>query len=223
MKIIILSLLIACFFAARLNKIQPEVLAELDLNGGVADIFVEFHEKVNFNELSKGESYDNMESSKRGKLVYESLLDVATWAQAPIRSYLTERKIEFTPFFIDNLISIPKANKRVIDFIVSQREVKRVYQNIKINLEELEKPRPSVKSTKRIEKGIAWVKAPGVWAKGFKGKGVIIANSDTGITHTHEAIRNTYGGKDGNHNFHWFDGSTPRSNTPIDGHGHGTQ
>jgi len=103
-----------------------------------------------------------------------------------------------------------------------KNEVKRIYQNVKINLEELEKPRPAENNTKQIEKGIAWIQAPKVWPH-TKGKGILIANSDTGVTHTHEAIRSNYAGVEGNnHNFHWWDGSTPRSNVPVDAHGHGT-
>jgi len=78
-------------------------------------------------------------------------------------------------------------------------------------------------STAQVEWNIEFVKAPAVWKKGFKGKGIIIGNSDTGVKWDVAALKPSYlGGNNGSHNFHWFDPSPSPSKVPIDTHGHGT-
>jgi subtilisin family serine protease len=82
------------------------------------------------------------------------------------------------------------------------------------------------------EWNVDWVKAPAVWERGFKGKGMVVANADTGVQWEHPAFTNTYRGRTSfgvNHNFNWYDavrtggsrcgGASP---VPCDDNGHGT-
>ncbi len=62
------------------------------------------------------------------------------------------------------------------------------------------------------------VHAPEVWAKGFTGKGVVVASMDTGVDFQHPLLRQKWRGGANS----WFD---PRGewSTPYDPSGHGTQ
>ena len=62
------------------------------------------------------------------------------------------------------------------------------------------------------------VHAPEVWAKGFTGKGVVVAGMDTGVDFQHPLLRQKWRGGANS----WFD---PRGewSTPYDPSGHGTQ
>jgi len=72
----------------------------------------------------------------------------------------------------------------------------------------------------RVEDGVKWVKAPEMWAKGHKGKGITIGVIDTGAF-VHPDLRATYRGRNGDHNHNWFDALNGRKE-PYDDHFHGT-
>jgi len=71
------------------------------------------------------------------------------------------------------------------------------------------------------------VSAPLVWATGNKGEGVVVANIDTGVRWTHEALIGSYRGAATNnngeatHNYNWYQ-PTGKSAAPLDNNGHGT-
>lgn len=77
-----------------------------------------------------------------------------------------------------------------------------------------------------IEWGIDRVNANDVWSEyADTGQGIVVANIDTGVDWTHDALVNQSRGGAGNHNYNWFmptivpecgDGSEPCDN---DGHG----
>ena len=79
------------------------------------------------------------------------------------------------------------------------------------------------------------VKAPDVWALGYKGAGIVVGGQDTGYRWTHTFIKNQYRGWNGttaDHNYNWHDsvhsggnGGTctgPDMLSPCDDDGHGT-
>jgi subtilisin family serine protease len=94
------------------------------------------------------------------------------------------------------------------------------------------------------EWNVKWIKSTFLWDKGFKGKGMVHANADTGIEYTHPALRLLYRGSnrkdhelnsDVDHNHNWFDATqfydVPAGDIsvceqgvryPCDDHGHGT-
>jgi len=76
---------------------------------------------------------------------------------------------------------------------------------------------------KNVEIGVDWIKAPLVWAKGVKGKGIVVGNSDTGSV-IHADLKDTYRGNENGavvHDYNWFDAIAKRP-VPYDDHGHGT-
>ena len=48
-----------------------------------------------------------------------------------------------------------------------------------------------------VEPGIARVHAPEVWALGYTGQGIVVANQDTGMRWTHNALKPHYRGWNG--------------------------
>ncbi|MFN2251964.1 MAG: S8 family serine peptidase, partial [Anaerolineae bacterium] len=70
------------------------------------------------------------------------------------------------------------------------------------------------------------VGAEAAWGEiGASGQGVTIAAIDSGADWTHWALRGSYRGRDGHHNYNWMDFARPDrpSDRPIDELGHGTQ
>jgi bacillopeptidase F len=84
---------------------------------------------------------------------------------------------------------------------------------------------PIYQSTKSqvVEWNIAQVRADEVWRDfDVTGRGVVVANLDTGVDWTHPALRDQYRGANGNHGYNWFDFTDTYPNAPADGDGHGT-
>lgn len=99
-------------------------------------------------------------------------------------------------------------------------------------------------SPQAVEWNVNWVKAPQVWNQGFRGRGTVHANADTGVEYAHPAISGQYRGNNGDsfdHNYNWADMSylvyrkdqlgpfTPEKakcdvnvTYPCDDNGHGT-
>jgi subtilisin family serine protease len=111
----------------------------------------------------------------------------------------------------------------------------------------LEAPDPVQKEPSKgeAEWNVEWIKAGALYQKGFRGKGMVVGNADTGIEYTHPALVNSYRGSPKghrkqhfDHDYNWFDATqigplppqvTPASSscvqgvdTPCDDHGHGT-
>jgi len=80
-------------------------------------------------------------------------------------------------------------------------------------------------SSAQPEWNVEWIGAAIVWEKGFKGKGLTVGVSDTGITFNHEALVDAYRGNENgnfNHNYNWFDATKNLVPVPEDDNGHGT-
>jgi subtilisin family serine protease len=76
-----------------------------------------------------------------------------------------------------------------------------------------------------IEWNVSQVHAPQVWAKGFRGQGIVIAGADTGVKWDHPSLKSHYRGWNGsvaNNNYNWHDATSQHSPTPIDPQSHGT-
>jgi subtilisin family serine protease len=84
--------------------------------------------------------------------------------------------------------------------------------------------------------GLVFTGAPAVWAQGYHGQGIVVANQDTGIQWDHPALIAAYRGwnaddQTARHPYNWFDAwadagaqdfCTDDPQIPCDDHGHGT-
>jgi len=222
MKGIILLLLSFCLIALT-SKISLEVERELSLKGNYADIFIEFSDKVDFSKLTKnGLKAEEMDEIPRGRFVLSELMGTALVSQSSTVQLLGENKIEFTPYYVDNVIFAKNVPKKLIEQISLIDNVAIITTNPSVDFE-LEQPFDLLNQTKGVEWNVEWVGADKVWEKGFKGKGIVIANSDTGVKHDLAALKKTYRGAQSSHDYNWYDGSTQQhSKVPIDTHGHGS-
>jgi len=219
MKSILLVLVIlALVFSAR---VQTEIEAELALKGN-ADIFINMREFVNFNEMEAQQKmkFDDMDHSLRGKVVHYSLKSLANTSQRRVVEYLKSIKADYQSFWVSNTLSVKKATKEVIEGLKKFDEIEDFELITEARVIDGERYTGKVEPKNTVEAGVAWVKAPEVWAKGFKGKGVVVGVIDTGAF-LHNDLKNTYRGRDGNHNHNWLDTVQGRT-SPYDDHFHGT-
>ncbi|RHY94983.1 hypothetical protein DYB35_011436 [Aphanomyces astaci] len=64
--------------------------------------------------------------------------------------------------------------------------------------------------------GVKKIQAPALWAENIKGDGIVVANIDTGVRHTHESLKSNWRSEYG-----WFDPYN-KTELPNNAEGHGT-
>ena len=161
----------------------------------------------------------------KGRFVVNALRDVAGRTQAPIIALLEKRGIPYQSFWVVNMIQI-SGNRALLEELAARSDVKQIDANphVRTNL-----PIPGALDAPDQANGIEWnvtkVKAPRVWALGFKGQGRVVAGADTGVQWDHPALKGHYRGWNGttaNHDYNWHDATAAHSPTPVDPHSHGT-
>jgi|GEM_PF-468180 len=173
--------------------------------------------------------------AEKGRYVYETLWRTAQTSQAPLRAWLEARGVEHRPYYIVNLIWV-KGDASLARALAARTDVARIEGNPRIQNALPQPARPFdrllANAPTGIEPGIAYVRAPEVWALGFTGQGIVVGGQDTGYEWTHPALQPHYRGWDGttaNHDYNWHDAvysgggaCGPDASEPCDDHGHGT-
>lgn len=198
--------------------VEDAVLNEMSANG-VSTYWVDFK---NTADLSKAYS---MDWSKRGWFVYETLKAQADKTQAAAVAYLNTTGLTYKSYWIANRILVEQSNNVVLASLQQLPNVVAISaQKQYILYEPKTVAVPGV--SKGIEPNISQVKAPEAWDLGFDGTGVIVANIDTGVRYSHQALVGSYRGNNGDgtftHDYNWFNPYTLSDNVPRDGNGHGT-
>ncbi len=162
---------------------------------------------------------------ERGKLVLKTLQSSAEKAQKEVRAYLDEQGVPYQSFWVDNIIVVEKSNLGVFNNLMSFPEIESLRARRTMSVIEPERL-PVINSILSVEPNITHVGAPDVWALGYTGENIVVANIDTGVRYTHQALlphyRGNLGGGSYNHNYNWWDPYGDYPSYPGDTNGHGT-
>lgn len=216
-----------------MTKVEKRVLD--DMAGGQNTHFI-----VLMNEQADlSAAYSMTDQDARGWYVYNTLKATAERSQAGLLAQLSASGVQFTPFWVANAVVV-NGNRSLVDVIAMRTDVRSIESDAPGR--GISDPTTPADATTReqpdtVEWGVQNVNAPQVWAMGFTGQGIVIANQDTGMRWTHNAIKPKYRGWNGStadHNYNWWDGvRTPvpghttnvcgyAINAPCDDQGHGT-
>lgn len=190
-----------------------------------------------FPDLSPARNLPTKEA--KTQFVAQALLNHAEQAQRQLRADLKQQGATFTPLWISNQIVVKHAGRAQAMQLALRPDVAKVDIDEKVKgVEEVEGAKwklpgpPLALSTSHfalfVEWGVQRVNAPAVWALGYTGQGIVVANLDTGVRWDHAALKPHYRGWNGtlaDHNYNWFDAAPeigPASIVPVDVNGHGT-
>jgi subtilisin family serine protease len=152
--------------------------------------------------------------------VHDTLTALAATSQQDITAFLDGQGVRYESFWINNSVYVYDADRALVDALAARSDVAYVRGDHEVPL-----VRPvSVQEAaepQAVEWGISMINANDVWAQGNKGAGVVVANIDTGVRWTHDAIDNQYRGVAGDHDYNWWDPDHSLS-VPTDSVGHGT-
>jgi len=198
--------------------VDNAVLDEINKNG-VATYWVDFK-----NTADLTQAYF-MNWSERGWYVYETLKAQAEKTQSAAIAYLETTGLTYKSFWLANRILVEQSDKTVLASLQQLPNVVSISAQKQYMLYEPEKAELEGES-KGIEPNISHVKAPEAWALGYDGTGLVVANVDTGVRYSHQALVGSYRGNNGDgtfdHNYNWYNPYQPSDNVPRDGNGHGT-
>jgi uncharacterized repeat protein (TIGR01451 family) len=164
---------------------------------------------------------------ERGEYVYDTLRQLAARSQAQVRAYLDQAGVSYRAHWIVNAIHVRGGSAATLEAISQMDRVLRVRAPVALPV-----PEPVEKQDQLVaamaptaaEWGLNMIHAPDVWAHYGRGEGIVVANLDTGVRYTHQALVGQYRGNRGDgtfdHDFNWYD---PQGGTaPADDHGHGS-
>jgi serine protease AprX len=213
------------------GKIDPRVLVDTR-NGATAHFMVVMRDQEDVAKIADS-THDRRTLGLR---VVSSLEATAESAQTPLRRELARRGVSFRPFWISNSIAV-KGDRSLVDWLAARDDVARIEADRAFHGVEAVKGRKVSSTGTGVEWNVAQIGAPGLWAAGFTGQGMVYANADTGVSWTHPALKNHYRGWNGttvSNDYNWHDsihndingnGTNPcgfDSQAPCDDQFHGT-
>ncbi|HUM48586.1 MAG TPA: S8 family serine peptidase [Anaerolineaceae bacterium] len=201
-------------------QVDPEVMQEMETKGS-ASYWIDFDAKA---DLSAANS---MDWSKRGWYVYETLSKTASASQARVAAYLTDSKVEYQAYWIKNTILVKSSNLTTLNGLLGFSEIKAISPRQTYILYEPDRSAAVIDNgLNSIEPNLTHINADDVWAMGIDGSGLVVANIDTGVRFSHQALVEQYRGNNGDgtfdHNYNWFNPDDLTDDAPRDGNGHGT-
>ena len=169
---------------------------------------------------------------RRHEVVVRALQEKAAATQPALLAELARlraagRIVSYQSFWIVNAVQV-EAAKGVLEELARLPGIDTIYLDYPLTLIEPTANYPAESEPLRaVEPGIAAVRAPEVWAMGYTGAGVLVANMDTGVDGNHPALAARWAGLlpayQGHPEWAWRDAlSNPPSQFPTDSYGHGT-
>lgn len=203
-------------------QVDPALLTQLHGSSG-ANMLVYFDRRADLSAAF------GMDWQERGHYVQQQLQTVAEESQRELRAYLDRQGVDYQAFWVDNVVQIRNGSRALLDTLASRtafagvREIKGEPDVRLIEPEHVEEDR--LPRLAAAISNIEHVNAPGVWDLGFTGRGITVANIDTGARYSHQALvqqyRGTIGAGQYDHNYNWWS-PYDHSAAPSDAHNHGS-
>jgi len=201
-------------------SVEPALLRQIQKDDG-AGYMIYFREKA---DLSAAQG---MEWQARGRFVTEQLRETAERSQKRVRAYLTQQGAAYTAFWIDNVVVVKKSSRATFNGLMAFSEIESLKVRRTMHLIEPDKTdaREALSQINAVESNLTHIGADTVWGWGYRGQNIVVANIDTGVRYSHEALVNQYRGNNGgtfDHNYNWHDPYGDHPNAPADDNAHGT-
>lgn len=211
------------------NRLDPQLQANLRAAGdGRADFILYLRDQA---DLSA--AYAIPDWKARGEYVYQALYAHAEQSQHTIRRQLQAQGLPFQPLWIVNAV-ITHGTLADAEALAAHADVAMVRANhvtalspgdLGIAQSTADRCSPDAPGNPSCW-GIRTIAADRVWSDfGVNGRGVVVANIDSGVAYSHSALAQSYRGYQSagtyDHNYNWFDPQGARAE-PFDDNGHGT-
>eukprot|EP00002_Diphylleia_rotans_P006022 TRINITY_DN152_c0_g1_i2.p1 TRINITY_DN152_c0_g1~~TRINITY_DN152_c0_g1_i2.p1 ORF type:complete len:464 (+),score=79.78 TRINITY_DN152_c0_g1_i2:57-1448(+) len=159
-----------------------------------------------------------LNTESRAAATFEVLSSHASLRQKSLLEFLAARGLKHESFWIVNAVYVWGVDRALVEELAQREDVEVIRGDREAQLHvPVKVDETAFNGTALVEQYITLIGAPNVWARGFTGQNVVVANIDTGVRGTHTSLSGNYRGG----SFSWFDprGTYP---TPGDNNGHGT-
>lgn len=203
------------------RKIEPSLRAQLD-DSAKAVFWVYLDSAADLTAAGGQQT-----RAAKAETVLRLKKDHAKRSQTEVIKALDGAKAEYTSYWIVNAVRVVGSEK-LAGALAQRPEVSRIDADDKVDLPKPAEGRREKAVADAVEWNIDRIKAPQVWDQlGVRGEGIVVANIDSGVDHTHPAVAQQYRGRaaDGtyDHNYNWFDPAGVCSTAaPCDNNDHGT-
>jgi subtilisin family serine protease len=161
--------------------------------------------------------------AQRRQFVYDALVRHAEGTQGDIRAVLDRLGISYTSYYLVNAIEV-EAGPVLRLWLSARPDVDRILHSPV--LRPLYAPMPAARGSASAPSAPQWnltsIGADRVWREfDVRGEGIVVGQSDSGVQWDHPELASAYRGKDGTHDYNWYD-PWNHSAEPHDINGHGT-
>lgn len=188
------------------TKIHPALLSTL-ANSDDVKIIINFAGN-NENALKHIENRSFPSRGDKITALKQSLEEHAFRSQKSVQEYLRSEALPFNSYWISNQMVV-KASSKIVQALASFPEVESIHQEARIIFPAVTKNKNSFAS--RGDQGYLWnlriIEAREAW-KISNGSGIVAGIIDTGVLHTHEALKDTFRGIE----YGWYQ---PANKEPI--------
>lgn len=208
------------------EKLTDEAESQLT-EAGAAPFWVRFGDRADLAAASKITDW-----SKRGVAVRDALMKQAEASQAEVIADLDAAGAAYTSFWVSNAVLVKGGDIALATTLAAHSEVSEIREVTTYSGEEPVESEPAAAGAGATGEGVAWgvdeIGAPEVWAQGFTGQGIVVANIDSGVDVLHPALHDRFRGlqADGSLvlDYNWYDVDRWCASTdgPCDLGGHGT-
>jgi subtilisin family serine protease len=199
-----------------LDKVDPALRQQLEVGG--ATFWVMFEDRA---DLSAASAISDWVA--RGQYVLDRL-EASTSSQAGVLALLRAQGVEHMSFYIVNTVRVVNGDAALARALAVRPEVSKLVASRTFHI-----PHPAQGDGARapIEWNLLNINADDVWHTfGVRGRGMVLANIDTGVQFDHPALARQYRGRRPggiDHNYSWWDPSNVcAGEVPCDNVGHGT-
>ncbi|CAG7723671.1 unnamed protein product [Allacma fusca] len=217
LQLALLALGFACAALAA-PTIDPNIPKSLSEKDSVT-VFVTFKNDQTASIRDKIKHQSFLSRTSRIQSLYNALKSHADETQKDVLAFLNQyqsaNSIWVHQLWVTNKIIVKNADSSLIAQLSTMSEIDEIIEE---KIFPMNRPIESTETAPREGEqwGVALIDAPSVWEEGNRGNGSVVANIDTGVRGTHEALRD--GLRPINN---WFDPSL-RTRVPTDDDGHGT-
>ncbi|MBE1878804.1 S8 family serine peptidase [Myceligenerans pegani] len=210
-----------------------------------SDFWVRFSDKP---DLSAAASVRDW--GERGRAVVAALQDTAQASQADVVAELEAAGVGYESYWLTNAVLVRDGNLALAERLAAEPAVLQIRHTETFSTgdpapgdeadtnrtdedpngagttDEATEPTASDAATEGPEWGVRSIGAPAVWSQGITGRGIVIANIDSGVEALHPTLAWSYRGTqpDGtiDNDYSFLDLTGECGGTPCDPHGHGT-
>ncbi len=215
-------------YRAQSTATAEERLIAAVSNGQRADVMLQ---AKGYPDLSPAHNMTSKEEKTR--FVVDALTKYSEDSQRELRAELDHRNLHYRTLWLANALWVDNMDAPALNAVMQSRQLERAElietravslpgngaQSIEVDTA------GEAQAITGVEWGVQKVRAPEVWAQGYFGQGVVIADLDTGVQWDHPALKSHYRGWNGtiaDHNYNWYDPVGTSPSVPSDDGYHGT-